>query len=475
MSYCGIDDSDALFMVTPVENLFIQEFLPNAPADYVKVYLFALMQSTYPQLACKNISRFAADINMSEDKVQKAVRYWCSRRLMIRTDGGFLMRGARSAISDGVETGGGMMFEPELINRVNELVDDLNVKSRVYKLLGEVYEFCDFDPDAAVAFLTYSKKYCVNKDGTLSSRRMENLLMEWRRRDITTAESARRFLLERDIERSDANEVLVHIGIAYRKVTLDEYRLYEKWTGEMGFTLDAVKEACAGMTAARNPNFLYLDTMLTKLYKRGLVKAAAIRADRNETDAEKKRVQSCNYILGVTGIVTEEQRKYLRRWSNDYSLADEEIFDLCREAHSNGLCNYKGAETFINSYVMKRGNDGAPDGVREDARLDEFVRRVLLEAGTPRASAPSDKKAAQRWLADFSEEMILLAAKKAAGVQKPGPYISAVLDGWKKDGVDTAEKAAAQKPAQTGKPVRKKERDYSEREYKDSDFDDLYD
>ena len=36
------DESMLRFGVTPVENLFIQEYLPAARGDYVKVYLYAL-------------------------------------------------------------------------------------------------------------------------------------------------------------------------------------------------------------------------------------------------------------------------------------------------------------------------------------------------------------------------------------------------------------------------------------------------
>ena len=42
MPLCRFDDSYAMFGATPVENLFLEEFMPRAPGDCVKVYLYGL-------------------------------------------------------------------------------------------------------------------------------------------------------------------------------------------------------------------------------------------------------------------------------------------------------------------------------------------------------------------------------------------------------------------------------------------------
>ena len=44
MAFCAFDDSAALFDSTPVENMFITEYMLRAPGDFVKVYLYALTE-----------------------------------------------------------------------------------------------------------------------------------------------------------------------------------------------------------------------------------------------------------------------------------------------------------------------------------------------------------------------------------------------------------------------------------------------
>ena len=51
MPQCSFSRTAALLNATPVQNLFIAEYMPKAPDAYVKVYLFGLMQCFNPALA----------------------------------------------------------------------------------------------------------------------------------------------------------------------------------------------------------------------------------------------------------------------------------------------------------------------------------------------------------------------------------------------------------------------------------------
>ena len=63
------DESMLRFGVTPVENLFIQEYLPAARGDYVKVYLYALYTSAHPKRSSASL---------------KSRRSWACRKAMWR-------------------------------------------------------------------------------------------------------------------------------------------------------------------------------------------------------------------------------------------------------------------------------------------------------------------------------------------------------------------------------------------------------
>ena len=77
------DDSMLKLGTTPLDNIFILDYLPAAKGDYVKVYLHALFLSYHPK-EDMNIREMAQDLSMTESEVESALRYWERRHLIRR-------------------------------------------------------------------------------------------------------------------------------------------------------------------------------------------------------------------------------------------------------------------------------------------------------------------------------------------------------------------------------------------------------
>ena len=73
---CSLAKQSQLHSETPVENLFIMEYMLKAPGDFVKVSLCALMQARYPGLSESSLAHFARALGMDEAKVLDAFAYW---------------------------------------------------------------------------------------------------------------------------------------------------------------------------------------------------------------------------------------------------------------------------------------------------------------------------------------------------------------------------------------------------------------
>ena len=75
MAFCTFDENAALFDSTPVENMFITEYMLRAPGDFVKVYIYALMLC-YHNAERMSLASMAKDLDMTEEEVERAFRYW---------------------------------------------------------------------------------------------------------------------------------------------------------------------------------------------------------------------------------------------------------------------------------------------------------------------------------------------------------------------------------------------------------------
>ena len=76
------DESMLRFGVTPVENLFIQEYLPAARGDYVKVYLYALYTSAHPKKEL-SAAEIAQELGMPQSDVEGALPFDKERQLFL--------------------------------------------------------------------------------------------------------------------------------------------------------------------------------------------------------------------------------------------------------------------------------------------------------------------------------------------------------------------------------------------------------
>ena len=83
MAFGKFADGASMFSTTPVENLFMLEFMPNAPGDFVRVYLYGLMQCYHPELA-EDVEGVARALNMEPETVLNACRYWEREGLIVR-------------------------------------------------------------------------------------------------------------------------------------------------------------------------------------------------------------------------------------------------------------------------------------------------------------------------------------------------------------------------------------------------------
>ena len=66
MPFCSFSEGAAMFDVTPIENMFLLEYLPTAPDGYLRVYLYARMLCLHPELGGE-MADVAKALHMEEE------------------------------------------------------------------------------------------------------------------------------------------------------------------------------------------------------------------------------------------------------------------------------------------------------------------------------------------------------------------------------------------------------------------------
>lgn len=76
---------DLYLLDTRVENIFINEYLPVASGDFVKVYIFISMYAEH-QLPV-NIGIVSRELQLKEETVKEAITFWEEEGLLKRITG----------------------------------------------------------------------------------------------------------------------------------------------------------------------------------------------------------------------------------------------------------------------------------------------------------------------------------------------------------------------------------------------------
>ncbi|MFV0363584.1 MAG: DnaD domain protein [Suipraeoptans sp.] len=244
---------------------FIDELMPNANGEYVKVYLLLLRQLSDPQ-ANLSVSRIADILDITENDVVRALRYWKKQGLV-----DFESEDAKVVTT----------AEPELqpnITPYRSRAKKKELKEALFvaeKFLGktltvteaETIGFIVEDLKFPFEIIDYMIEYCV-ENGHKDMRYIKKVAIDWEAAGIKTIEDAKGRVASHN---KICYSTLRAFGIAGRAPAESEVAYIRKWNKDLGFSTEMILEACdRTISAIHKPSFEYTDTILQNWYKNGV-------------------------------------------------------------------------------------------------------------------------------------------------------------------------------------------------------------
>jgi len=296
-------------LTTEIENIFLSEYLPAAPGEYVKVYLFALMHASHgEEMTHQTLARH---LRMTEEDVDSAWSYWTDMGVVKRhlCGSGLLnydiefcslraqMYGHTAENSDEAEP-----FQTEAESPVASNQDLKNLLSDVERLTGkvlsvrEIQEVCSWVQDlgAVPEVIGFACEYCVSR-GKSNVNYIAKVVTQWTRQGFQNVEEIKTYLDGIDQRHAVYKRIMQALGMN-RGVTEAEKQLIDTWLDDMNFNMERILEACARTVSISNPNLRYVNKILENWQQ---------EASRDGRDVNKK--------VTVTQAVLNKYYEFLRR------------------------------------------------------------------------------------------------------------------------------------------------------------------
>ena len=327
--------------VTTVPDDFIENYMPMANGDYVKIYLYLLHCVKSDKML--SVSTLADLFQCTENDIKRALKYWESKKLLFIEETAdheitalSLTDGQAPSVSVAPETVVSAPTEklsPEKYSytaaETRAFKEQTEIKQLLFvceQYMGKqltrtdletilyFYDKLHFSTD----LIEYLVEYSVSKNKR-SLRYMETVALEWHKKGIRTVDEAK---LDSKPYAKECYQVLKALGINNHDPLPTEITYVNRWMTEYGFTIDIILEACnRTIMQIHKPRFEYVDGIL-KAWKNAGVKHFA---DIEKLTAEhKNRTASKNQIKNDKPFTTRfhnfEQHTY------DFEELEKKLF-----------------------------------------------------------------------------------------------------------------------------------------------------
>lgn len=435
MSICTYAGGNLLFGVTPVDNLFLSEYMGTAPREYVPVYLYGLMLCHHPE-ANGSIDEIASALKLDTVTVLNAFKYWEREGLVEQMSENppafnFLPLSPAHASED-EQLNSAVYENRDYFRELQALMPSLVLEGHELRMASEWVDELHLTKEAALYMVSVEVRKRGNKLPTAHTlfKHLNDTALQLAEANATDMTSAEEFLALQSSYADCARAVCKQFSFR-RNPTVDEIALATKWIDEWKLSVTDIVEACAETVKSGNPSFAYLDKILES------------RMGGNSDD-EFKMVKTLCAHLGIASRPTPAQVEAYRGFikMGFEPAAIEQAAVWCGENNrrtfddiAKKLAKWAEAGAFTVEEIERERAD--------QARAMEFLQKVFDEAAVDRKITLSDIKLSKVWTALIEPDAVLYAASMAKGSANAMQYINKIVQGWSAKGINTLEKAKA--------------------------------
>ena len=265
---------------TFVSNRFLDDYMPNANGEFVKIYLYILRRCS-GESTLMDLSSIADRLNCTEADIVRALRYWKETGILeVSFDQsgnvtGILFSAPEPKLSPTKESPSDRSLSR---NKVQELKGQEEVRQLLFiaeQYLGRPLTSTDAETllylydevHLSAELLEYLIEYCVSK-GSSSMAYIKKVGLSWAQQNITTVSQAKE---ETNLYNKNYFTILRAFGITNRNPLDKEIQYMNLWMNQYGFTLDIITEACSRtVLSTGKASFSYADSILESWFKKGV-------------------------------------------------------------------------------------------------------------------------------------------------------------------------------------------------------------
>ena len=303
------NDLSMLFSSTDLPDVFITEYLSEAPGEYIKVYLYMLFLSKYSKdIKLNDLSKkIAVPLNI----IQEAIKYWEESEVITRKGTGYIVNNIQE-----IELN--KLYSPKLtisketiqnmekdksrsnaIEAINSMFFQGIMSPSWYSDIDLWFKKYEFDEEVMIALF----RYCFEKSA-LHKNYVKAVADAWHGNNIKTFSDLEEYDENNEKIKKAKKSICKKLGLN-RNLTQYEEAYIEKWLQEYKYNLETIDLALKKTTSKSNPNFDYIDKIITDWHDRKLLNSDDVKNYLLEFKNKSKQIKE---LEKKTGYQNYDQR-----------------------------------------------------------------------------------------------------------------------------------------------------------------------
>ncbi len=444
MSFCKFSSQTIINNKTEIDNIFINDYLPYATDNAVKVYLYGLYKCYNSSSYDNNIESFSKILQLTEEEIMNCFKYWESEGLIqilntIPVEIKYLP--LKNIINNTKKFK--LSKYGDFSAKAQEIIEGRMISPNEYNEYFDTIETFHIEPEAFLMIM----KYCVNTKGVnIGYPYIVTVAKNWAYDNVRTVAEVEERLIS--YEKISEDLKLIMKALAIKKIpTIEQKEMFIKWTKELDFKTNVILNIIKiNKKPSYNLNFEQLDSLILKYYEMKLFTINDIE------EYEKNKINLYNLAKKVTkelGLYYESLdsivEKYITKWIN-MGFEENAIIKIAQYCFLNSIRKFEGMNSIVQKFYKL--------GLLTLISLEKYINQILEEEeklkdilsiiDSNKVITSFDREFYKNWKYNWnmSNDLIKYAASLSVDKIQPVKYMNGILAKWHEQGIINIDQAS---------------------------------
>ncbi|MBR2588568.1 MAG: DnaD domain protein [Clostridia bacterium] len=305
------NDLSLLFSTTSLPDVFFTEYLSQLSGDCVKIYMYMSFLAKYnKEIKLNDLSK---KLNIPLKTIQDSIKLLEDEQVITKKNTGYIVNNLQeielhklynpkvTSSPEEIEKIAQNKYRAKAIENINNEFFQGMMSPSWYSDIDLWFKKYSFDEEVMNALF----RYCFNRSA-LHRNYIQTVAEAWFQNNIRTFNDLDKYYEKQEKLNTLQKNISKKLGIT-RNLTQYEEGYIEKWNMDFGYNLDVIEIALKKTTSKANPNFEYLDKLLTDWHDRSLKTSNDVQSFLTQMKEKTKNIKT---LEKNTGYSNYDQRNY---------------------------------------------------------------------------------------------------------------------------------------------------------------------